>query len=161
MSLEIFHSGVQNRYNEENQLTSHLENKAGHMLFITSLISLLTSLIEIQLYVIIPTILIAILFCYLMRLEAFSTSINPNQFFTTDNKIINCELNESIKEAKEEPDKFIIARIKSYLKCTAENKIINAKKTKYLKFIQYLFISQICILVFIIFITYIVIANFS
>lgn len=147
MTLEIFHSGVQNRYNEENQLTSHLENKAAQMLFITSIISLLSPIVKIDWYIVVPTILIAIIFYLLMKMREFSVSIQPEQFLTVNNEICVSELEKPLKEAKQKPDEFIRARIESYIKCTNDNKIINIKKAKYLKVIQYLFIIQIGILV--------------
>ncbi|MCH9659119.1 hypothetical protein K0U27_10630 [archaeon] len=150
MSLENFYSSLRDSYLEENERQNQIENKAHKFLLISSVIVAALQFLKLDFdwIVLIPTPIILIFFVLLMRIQSFAKPLDVDYFLTKNNEICEETLEKTKKFSKEE---FLNDRIKSYIRCTSKNKKINENKAKFTEIMQYFFISQIGLLIVILF----------
>lgn len=150
MSLENFYSSLRDRYVEENERQRSIEDKSHKFLLISSVIIAALQFLKLDYdwIVLIPTPIILIFYVMIMRMQSYSQPLDVDHFLTKNNEICEETLEKTKKFTK---DEFLDDRIKSYIRCTSQNKKINKTKAQFVQVIQYLFISQIGLLVFILF----------
>ena len=146
MSLKNFQSVLKDRYEQEDNRNKQIENKTYYLLFLTTIIVPLTKFFEIEYnwVVIAPTVVMVILFIFVIKIRKFSHPIDPDYFLTSKNEICKDLLKKFIDLT---PEKFAQDRIESYIRCTSHNKKIVDTKATILQLMQIVIIIQIILLV--------------